>query len=50
MVTGVQTCALPISRRFHVAPGQMLAANGLDPDAQTLAQACRLLVPGAPGN
>ena len=39
-----------IARRFHVAPGQMLAANGLDPDAQTLAQACRLLVPGAPGN
>ena len=36
-----------IARRFHVSPGQMLEANGLEPDTHTLAAACRLLVPGA---
>ena len=36
-----------IARRFHVSPGQMLEANGLEPDTRTLAAACRLLVPGA---
>ena len=39
-----------IARRFHVSPGQMLEANGLEAGTQTLAEACRLLVPGAPGN
>ena len=36
-----------IARRFHVSPGQMLEANGLEPDTRTLAAARRLLVPGA---
>ena len=36
-----------IARQFHVSPGQMLEANGLDPDTRTLTAACRLLVPGA---
>ena len=36
-----------IARRFHVSPGQMLAANGLTEGEQTLAEAHRLLVPGA---
>ena len=36
-----------IARRFHVSPGQMLEANGLEPDTRTLVAARRLLVPGA---
>ena len=36
-----------IARRFHVSPGQMLEANGLEPDTRTLTAARRLLVPGA---
>ena len=36
-----------IARRFHVSPGQMLAANDLPADAETLTEAHRLLVPGA---
>lgn len=35
-----------IARRFHVSPGQMLAANDL-PDTTALPEARRLLVPGA---
>ena len=38
-----------IARRFHVSPGQMLEANGLEPETRTLTAPCRLLVPGAPG-
>ena len=34
-----------IARRFHVSPAQMLAANGLDADTQTLPQAQHFLVP-----
>lgn len=36
-----------IAKRFHVSPGQMLAANGLDADTQILPQAKHFLVPGA---
>lgn len=36
-----------IARRFHVSPGQMLAANGLEPDTGVLPEEKRLLVPGA---
>ena len=36
-----------IARRFHVSPGQMLAANDLPADAEALTEAHRLLVPGA---
>ncbi|MGN0707370.1 MAG: SPOCS domain-containing protein [Faecalibacterium sp.] len=36
-----------IAQRFHVSPGQMLAANGLDPDTGILSEEKRLLVPGA---
>ena len=39
-----------IARRFHVSPGRMREANALDAGTETLAAACRLLVPGAPGN
>ena len=39
-----------IARRYHVSPAQMLAANGLDAQAETLTAPCRLLVPGAPGH
>lgn len=35
-----------IAKRFHVSPGAMLRANGLHEGEQTLASACRLLVPG----
>lgn len=36
-----------IAQRFHVSPGQMLAANGMEAGTQALPSACRLLVPGA---
>lgn len=36
-----------IAKRFHVSPGQMLAANDLPEGTETLAEARRLLVPGA---
>lgn len=35
-----------IAKRFHVSPGQMLAANDLPEGTETLAEARRLLVPG----
>ena len=35
-----------IARRFHVAPAQMRAANGLEADLAVLPQAQHLLVPG----
>ena len=35
-----------IAKRFHVSPGQMLAANGLEEGTACLPQAQRLLVPG----
>ena len=36
-----------IARRFHVSPGQMLAANDLEEGTNAIPQARRLLVPGA---
>jgi len=36
-----------IARRFHVSPGQMLAANDLPDGTEVLEEARRLLVPGA---
>lgn len=36
-----------IAKRFHVSPGQMLAANELDETTTNLAQAARLLVPSS---
>ena len=36
-----------IARHYHVSPGQMLAANQLDPAVQILEEPRRLLVPGA---
>ena len=36
-----------IAKRFHVSPGQMLAANDLDEGTAIIDQARRLLVPGA---
>lgn len=35
-----------IAKRFHVAPAQMLAANGLDAGTRNLPQAMHFLVPG----
>ena len=36
-----------IAKRFHVSPGQMLAANGLEEGTDRLPEARRLLVPGS---
>lgn len=36
-----------IARRFHVSPGDMVSANGLDAESAVLPAARRLLVPGA---
>lgn len=36
-----------IARRFHVSPGDMVSANGLDAETAALPAARRLLVPGA---
>ncbi len=36
-----------IAKRFHVSPGQMLAANELEAGTEAVPQAQRLLVPGA---
>lgn len=36
-----------IARRFHVSPGDMVSANGLDAQSAVLPAARRLLVPGA---
>ncbi len=36
-----------IARRFHVSPGDMVSANGLDGESAVLPAARRLLVPGA---
>ena len=45
-LTGWTAPMFAIARRYHVSPGQMLAANDLPDTTARLDEARRLLVPG----